>query len=200
MNLLTQRITVLDRVTSGEITTIEAAKLLGLARKTIQNNLATINQTPAWVLKKYGASYAEGLLDLNVISQKTGMKPAELVKSFRLGGFIRQRPQLASGSRTKRDYRLWCRYRLEIEAIGAKCEICGKEKNLCCDHSHESGAVRGTLCSSCNAALGSLGDSYDKAIKVLSGDIKKYNTSGLTYFNKRGLAFKAVSYLGGVSA
>lgn len=47
-----------------------------------------------------------------------------------------------------------------------KCAICGKhqselDKALCVDHNHETGEVRGLLCSKCNAAIGSLGDSVN---------------------------------------
>lgn len=34
------------------------------------------------------------------------------------------------------------------------CTICGETKSLCIDHSHQSGRIRGRLCSSCNKGLG----------------------------------------------
>ena len=58
----------------------------------------------------------------------------------------------------------------EYEAIrskqGGKCAICGNESNnnsrtydrLFVDHCHETGKVRGLLCSSCNHALGLMKD------------------------------------------
>lgn len=39
-----------------------------------------------------------------------------------------------------------------------KCAICRKAGKLCVDHDHGSGAVRGLLCSRCNAGIGLLGD------------------------------------------
>jgi hypothetical protein len=36
--------------------------------------------------------------------------------------------------------------------------ICGATKHICIDHCHETGAVRGLLCRSCNLGLGMLGD------------------------------------------
>ncbi|MFK4801606.1 endonuclease domain-containing protein [Streptomyces sp. MPA0124] len=35
-----------------------------------------------------------------------------------------------------------------------RCAICGKIRELVCDHDHETGLVRGWLCSSCNAREG----------------------------------------------
>lgn len=34
------------------------------------------------------------------------------------------------------------------------CVICGAKDNLCIDHSHQSGRIRGMLCHSCNKGLG----------------------------------------------
>jgi hypothetical protein len=35
-----------------------------------------------------------------------------------------------------------------------RCAICGKVRDLVCDHDHATGLVRGWLCSSCNTAEG----------------------------------------------
>ena len=46
-------------------------------------------------------------------------------------------------------------------AQGGVCAICGRPpvgKRLAVDHNHETGAVRGLLCSNCNRALGLLQD------------------------------------------
>lgn len=45
-----------------------------------------------------------------------------------------------------------------FEAQGGVCAICGNEntggRNLCVDHNHETGKVRGLLCTSCNTGVG----------------------------------------------
>lgn len=51
------------------------------------------------------------------------------------------------------------------------CEICGKtssqHKLLCIDHDHETGQIRGILCSSCNFALGHLEEFLEKSLAYL---------------------------------
>jgi hypothetical protein len=54
------------------------------------------------------------------------------------------------------------------------CAICGKtingKRNMCVDHDHETGRVRGLLCSHCNWGLGHFKDNIDlleNAIKYL---------------------------------
>ena len=56
----------------------------------------------------------------------------------------------------------------EYEALPKACEVCGSTKNLCIDHSHITGKVRGVLCSRCNSALGLLGDSKEVILKLAS--------------------------------
>ena len=48
--------------------------------------------------------------------------------------------------------------REEYDALKKICHICGSKDNLCVDHSHSSGRVRGILCSSCNKGLGNFKD------------------------------------------
>lgn len=53
------------------------------------------------------------------------------------------------------------------------CAICGRlsehkaKQNLCVDHDHTTGAVRGLLCSFCNSAIGYLSDNPERAMNVV---------------------------------
>src|ERR1035437_5063849 len=49
-----------------------------------------------------------------------------------------------------------------------KCELCRAERPLCIDHDHKTGAFRGWLCSSCNRALGTFGDSVEGLNKAIA--------------------------------
>lgn len=57
------------------------------------------------------------------------------------------------------DFKLHDFDRMRDESQGC-CNICGKYAgdSLHVDHDHETGAVRGLLCSDCNMGLGKLGD------------------------------------------
>lgn len=48
------------------------------------------------------------------------------------------------------------------------CGICQKTGPLCVDHDHETGEVRGLLCTPCNVAVGILGDSVDSLQRALN--------------------------------
>lgn len=58
-------------------------------------------------------------------------------------------------------------YEAMYEKQGGKCAIClgeepcARNDHLAIDHCHESGKVRGLLCSSCNRALGLFKDSIE---------------------------------------
>lgn len=58
-----------------------------------------------------------------------------------------------------------------IEAQGNRCAICGGERNgpgtrLHIDHCHDTGKVRGMLCTKCNTAIGLLDDDPTRAEQV----------------------------------
>jgi hypothetical protein len=48
-----------------------------------------------------------------------------------------------------------------LDESGDRCEICGQESDLHVDHDHETGKVRGLLCSSHNTMLGQARDSIE---------------------------------------
>ena len=49
------------------------------------------------------------------------------------------------------------------------CQICGQKdrRELCVDHCHTTGAVRGLLCDNCNKALGLFKDNVDVLNKAI---------------------------------
>lgn len=46
------------------------------------------------------------------------------------------------------------------------CEICGTTNKLCWDHNHTTGLFRGTLCDSCNKAIGYFYDNPELCLKA----------------------------------
>jgi len=69
-------------------------------------------------------------------------------------------------------------YALLLERAGGRCEICGTQdpgakQSFGVDHDHETGRVRGLLCTTCNAGLGMFGDDLErirKAVRYLEGE------------------------------
>lgn len=54
------------------------------------------------------------------------------------------------------------RYGACKEDLGVSaCMICGSDKRLCIDHDHDTKAIRGVLCSKCNAGLGMFRDNQE---------------------------------------
>lgn len=63
------------------------------------------------------------------------------------------------------------RYFSMLHRCGYRCEACGDysgQRRLAVDHCHESGDVRGILCTRCNAALGHLKDDPARIRGVLA--------------------------------
>jgi hypothetical protein len=67
-------------------------------------------------------------------------------------------------------------YSTMMAAQGGHCAICGNGNgSLCVDHDHASGTIRGLLCVTCNAGLGSFRDKpalLQNAIGYLKGEKK----------------------------
>lgn len=55
----------------------------------------------------------------------------------------------------------WDAFLLLVAKVDGRCEICGKVQGqkLQPDHDHQTGALRGLLCTRCNTMLGYAGDS-----------------------------------------
>lgn len=51
--------------------------------------------------------------------------------------------------------------------LGAECYICGSDKSLVIDHSHETGDLRGILCSSHNIGIGLFKDNIDHLLAAI---------------------------------
>ncbi len=71
-------------------------------------------------------------------------------------------------------------YQALLEAQNYKCKICGaersdkKKKNLSVDHNHNTGQIRGLLCTNCNQMLGFAKDNPTillRAIQYLKGNL-----------------------------
>lgn len=92
-----------------------------------------------------------------------------------------------NGAYTRRKYVLMHSYKLSeeeytemLDKTRGCCPVClqgftfGKTKRrIVIDHNHETGEVRGLLCSSCNVGLGQVGDtleSVERLVKYLKGE------------------------------
>lgn len=54
------------------------------------------------------------------------------------------------------------------ESHGDSCGICGRsDKRLCTDHDHQTGQVRGRICSDCNSGLGLLSERLKEALEYI---------------------------------
>ncbi|MAT39187.1 MAG: hypothetical protein CL946_06255 [Ectothiorhodospiraceae bacterium] len=61
-------------------------------------------------------------------------------------------------------------YEQILKDQGGVCAICGQPPNgrdLCIDHCHRTGKVRGLLCDGCNTGIGKLGDDASSIRKAL---------------------------------
>lgn len=54
-----------------------------------------------------------------------------------------------------------------IEDQDGCCLICGEAKKLVVDHDHETGKVRGLLCSPCNTGIGHFKDDVDRMLSAI---------------------------------
>ena len=88
----------------------------------------------------------------------------------------RQLPEVKSRERDahlRRKFQLTAdQYEEMLAAQGGGCAVCGREpkpgKALHVDHNHETGAVRGLVCFSCNSALGNLHEDEQRISALLT--------------------------------
>jgi hypothetical protein len=88
----------------------------------------------------------------------------------------RQRPEVKAREREghlRRKFQLTAeQYEEMLSAQRGVCAICGREpkpgKALHVDHNHETGAVRGLVCFSCNSALGNLHEDEQRISALLT--------------------------------
>jgi len=72
-------------------------------------------------------------------------------------------------------------YQRTLNKQGGTCALCGghqnhaKQKNLCIDHCHTTGKIRGLLCSRCNLRLGQL-EQYPGWFERARAYLKKHGT------------------------
>jgi hypothetical protein len=83
--------------------------------------------------------------------------------------------------RQRRHYHLVHQYGISLETYDAmvwvrdnRCDCCGsrptartlggKLRDLAVDHCHDTGLIRGLLCTNCNAGIGLLGDTIDSLL------------------------------------
>jgi len=59
------------------------------------------------------------------------------------------------------------RYNEMVKDQSGLCWICEQESDLVVDHDHETGQVRGLLCSLCNTSLGGFKDSTSSLMKAV---------------------------------
>ena len=67
-----------------------------------------------------------------------------------------------------------------IEKQGGKCACCGcdeskQKRKFSVDHEHDTGKVRGLLCTNCNTAIGKLGDDLQGCINAVNYLIRAQN-------------------------
>ena len=94
--------------------------------------------------------------------------------------YYAEHPEKIRGGSYSRDYHLRHHYDISLATYnamlkhqGGGCAICGKARDrdgkyLSVDHDHETGEIRGLLCSQCNHALGLLQESEELCLSAAS--------------------------------
>lgn len=133
------------------ITKAELAKALGISPRTINYKMA------------------EGMPYLRISSRTVRFKLSDVQKWF--GMELPEEVEAEDVILYPPTPAEWVQLR---DAQQGCCAICGRETDLCADHDHQTGAVRGLLCRSCNVGIGFLGDTLEgvqRAVSYLNGGV-----------------------------
>lgn len=117
---------------------------------------------------------------------------ASMQKLREAGGYTE--PKYGRSSQYHRRVRLKSKYGItpeEVDAMldsqGGTCAICGTDDpggrgfwNV--DHDHDTGKVRGLLCTSCNRGIGLLGDNVDRLMSAAAYLLAHHNVLGEVTF------------------
>ncbi len=114
------------------------------------------------------------LTDSNRASSKSYCKPCE---NARVRKWAKDHPDKVRATQLKAKYGIdYSEYEALVERAMGKCSICGKPETnfnqygprvLNVDHDHESGRVRGLLCTGCNTKLGWFENNRDAVMNYL---------------------------------
>lgn len=100
---------------------------------------------------------ADGLTRSQRRSRKRGADGLTALQRHRRGN-----PVALLGYHLKKEYGITVEEFDEmILTRGGMCDICEKSAKLCVDHDHNTGKIRGLLCSPCNVSLGGFKDSLE---------------------------------------
>lgn len=139
--------------------------------------------TPSVPYQKFCGSRT---LKIGCSYKQTVMRNKRYGKKFREKNidYYKDKPVENRNNLLKYKYKLTIEeYNKMLEKQDNVCAIClldeqglnnsGKKKRLAIDHNHETGEVRGLLCTKCNMALGRFDDSIEKIERALNY-LKKY--------------------------
>lgn len=126
--------------------------------------------TPEQLASKRAYMNARSRLRRRLLSESKTAEERAATRRWREAQSAEQR------KKRERTYSLKTRYGItlnDFEALlaaqGGGCAICSIkfDDNANVDHCHETGRVRGLLCSACNTAIGRLGDNLDGVMRAV---------------------------------
>jgi hypothetical protein len=104
-------------------------------------------------------------------STKTG-RANQCKPCFRLCQAGLRTPEYVRDKQLRRDFGISLdEYNQMVAACDGLCHLCGRppgKYSLAVDHCHDTGRIRGLLCTKCNTALGTLGDNEEGLLRALA--------------------------------